>query len=404
MVTKITTPDSLDAVLNYNEKKVQQGKATCIHAGGFLRNHTELSFAQKKEGFERLNRRNERSATKTLHVSINFDPSEKLKTEKMVAIAEAYLKGIGFEGQPFLVYQHKDAGHPHIHIVTTTIREDGSRINTHNLGRNKSEKTRKQLEQDFGLVKAAGKQTKQLREGVTIVPMQYGQTATKEYLQQVISQVLEHYLVSSIPELNAVLRKYNVQADRGEKTSRMYQMQGLQYGMLDKNGIPVGVPIKASALKGKPGLKRMEQIFEKNKAAKEAFKKPLKNAIESVLQNRPADLKTLAEQLRKQNIEVILRTSADGRVYGITFIDERNKTVINGSDLGKAYSAAHLEARIKAIPKTTKPFIKHNASTEYSGEESMMNLLLKTEQDFVLGEGQFKKRKRRKKRKNLGLN
>ncbi|MGI8583448.1 MAG: relaxase/mobilization nuclease domain-containing protein [Chitinophagaceae bacterium] len=35
---------------------------------------------------------------------------------------------IGFAEQPYLVYQHLDAGHPHIHIVTTNIQQSGKRI------------------------------------------------------------------------------------------------------------------------------------------------------------------------------------------------------------------------------------------------------------------------------------
>jgi len=51
-----------------------------------------------------------------------------LNKEKLCAIAEAYMKGIGFEKQPYLIYQRQDAGHLHIHIVSTNIQRDGSKI------------------------------------------------------------------------------------------------------------------------------------------------------------------------------------------------------------------------------------------------------------------------------------
>ena len=38
------------------------------------------------------------------------------------------MQGIGFGNQPYLVYQHHDAGHPHIHMVTANIQADGQRI------------------------------------------------------------------------------------------------------------------------------------------------------------------------------------------------------------------------------------------------------------------------------------
>lgn len=84
-----------------------------------------MNFYQKLAGFHQRNNLNERASTKTLHVSLNFDPSEKLNPQKLLLIANEYMNRIGFAEQPFLVYKHVDAGHPHIHIVSTTIQADG---------------------------------------------------------------------------------------------------------------------------------------------------------------------------------------------------------------------------------------------------------------------------------------
>ena len=64
------------------------------------------------------------------------------------------MEKLGFDQQPYLVYQHHDAGYPHIHIVTTNIQADGSRIDLHHLGIRKSEPARKEIEKMFGLVVA----------------------------------------------------------------------------------------------------------------------------------------------------------------------------------------------------------------------------------------------------------
>ncbi|MGF2414173.1 MAG: relaxase/mobilization nuclease domain-containing protein, partial [Ferruginibacter sp.] len=45
-------------------------------------------------------------------------------------------------------------------------------------------------------------------------------------------------------------------------------------------------------------------------------------------------------------IYTLLRQNAEGRLYGITFVDNQNKVVFNGSDLGKGYSAAALQSRL----------------------------------------------------------
>ena len=143
MVAKITIPKSIEAALNYNEKKVQKGNAVCLHAANYLNEAKDMNFFQKLNGFEQLNSLNDRATTKTLHVSLNFDPSEKIADDKLLKIAELYMNKIGFGEQPFIIYKHEDAGHPYIHIVSTVIKEDGSRINTHNIGRNQSKKSKK---------------------------------------------------------------------------------------------------------------------------------------------------------------------------------------------------------------------------------------------------------------------
>ena len=58
---------------------------------------------------------------------------------------------IGFGELPFLVCQHHDAGLPHLHIITLKVRFDGSRMDTQNIGRNQSEKARKEIETQYGL-------------------------------------------------------------------------------------------------------------------------------------------------------------------------------------------------------------------------------------------------------------
>lgn len=46
-----------------------------------------------------------------------------------------------------------------------------------------------------------------------------------------------------------------------------------------------------------------------------------------------------ARRLKDADIEVVYRINPEGRLYGITFIDHTNRTVFNGSRLGKAFSA-----------------------------------------------------------------
>ena len=341
-------PKRLVAALNYNENKVSQQKAECLYAGNFLKGAHEMNFYQKMKGFERLNILNERAHTKTLHVSLNFDPSEKLSCDTLINIAERYMDQIGFGEQPFLIYNHQDAGHPHVHIVTTTIRDDGSRINTHNIGRNQSEKARKEIEKKFGLVRAENQKQllKRKIQPVKAEKIIYGKTESKKAIANVVNAVLNTYRYSSLPELNAVLRQYNVTADRGKEEGRIYRHRGLVYRVLDDNGNKIGVPIKASLINSQPTLNNLEKIFLTNAGKRDPFKGSLKKVIDEALAQKPGSLNEFTQWLQQKNVFTLLRQNTEGRIYGITFVDNQNKIVFNGSQLGKQYSVARLQQQI----------------------------------------------------------
>jgi len=52
-----------------------------------------------------------------------------------------------------------------------------------------------------------------------------------------------------------------------------------------------------------------------------------------------SDESAFKKQLMAQGLNVVIRKTATGRVYGMTFIDHNSKTVWNGSRLGKQFSA-----------------------------------------------------------------
>lgn len=230
MVTKIKTGRSILGAINYNEHKVRSGKAELILAQGYLKEPHDLSFSNKIERLIDLTKRNERTQVNALHVSLNFAVGEDLDHHTLKQIADEYMNGLGFGRQPYLVYQHHDAGHPHLHIVSTNIQPDGSRISFHLLANTASEQTRKQVEQNYGLVKAEeqGKDQKTIAS-LSLQQVNYGKSETKLAISNVVNEVVRTYKFSSIPEFNAVLNGFNVAADRGSKESRMFEKNGLVY-------------------------------------------------------------------------------------------------------------------------------------------------------------------------------
>lgn len=359
MVAKIISGKDIGGVLHYNEHKVQEGEARLILASGFAGEIADMNMQQKKQRFEHLTMLNGRVKTNTLHISLNFDPTEKINGEKMQQIAIDYMERIGFGDQPYIVYRHLDAAHPHIHIATVNIQPDGKRIDIHNIGRTLSETARKEIEQKYKLVKAQGRKQAQ---GQDIKPVEiekaiYGKSQTKRAITNVVGAVVKEYIVTSLPELNAALSQYNVVAYRGNENSRMYERGGLQFSLTDKKGKRIGIPIKASALYGKPTLANLEKRFERNGENRKQHKDYLKQRIDKVRGKYAQSTRsTFTKELAKQGIYVVFRQSEQGQLYGLTYVDNVNKTIFNGSDLGKEYGAKSISGTFgpKDIPNGTK--------------------------------------------------
>ncbi len=429
MVAKITSPHSIKRALNYNEQKVLKGNAECIYSGNYLKDASELDFHEKLNRFKDLIDLNERAQkTNTLHISLNFSAGENLDKEKLIMIANSYMEKIGFGKQPYLVYEHHDAGHPHIHIVTTNIEADGKRINTYNIGRNQSEKARKEIEEKFELQKANGKIKNESAkiQAVDVQKVLYGNSETKRAITNVLDAVINQYKYTSLAELNAILKQYNVIADRGKEDGITYNSKGLLFKVLDENGKKVGVPIKASSIYSQPILSNLEKKFEENEIKRQPDKQKLKIALDIHLVKNPRSLDELIKALQKENIHVVLRQNDKGLIYGVTFIDTRTKSVFNGSDLGKQYSAAALQEKLSKNNqqtndnKETITATKQKTSKEEKREngqetkkektevrtiykEDLLQLMMKQERNEARMPHQLLQKKKRKKKRNLGL-
>lgn len=359
MVAIVNSRKDVRRTLSYNEEKVIDGVAQCIMANLFPKEVNKLTFHDKLRRFTDLNQRNLRTKTNTLHISLNFDPSEKLDTKTLNQIATSYMDRIGFGEQPYLVYEHKDAAHQHVHIVTSIIKSNGKRIPINFIGKNQSQKARIAIEKEFNLVVANGKQKtdKISLQPVNIEKAIYGKSLTKKSIAQIVSGVTRFYKYTSLPELNAVLNQFNVTADRGSEKSKMFEKKGLQYSLINEQGNKVGVPIKASTLPGKPMLSTLEKQFQRNEIIRHPLKAALKEKIDRALSLHSAKSKEAFQKLlAKEKIQVVFRTNPQGRTYGVTFIDHHTMAVFNGSHLGKAYSANAVMEKLSRNADVAQPY------------------------------------------------
>ncbi len=375
MVARIRTGKSINRVLQYNEQKLRQQHAELLGARNFIVAASNLTGQEKLGVFKKLMSLNERTTTNALHVSLNFDPSENFSNERLLAIASDYMKGIGFADQPYLVYKHSDSGHPHIHIVSTNIRWDGSRIAMHNLGRTKSEETRKVIEEKYSLVPAeySKRAKKELSTGTTIAI--YGKETTKQAVSRIVSLALGKYKPASLDELKAVLSLYHIGVIEARKQASDKQQQGLSYVVLDALSKPLSAPIKASALSNKPTLKNISKNFTRNEQLREANSESFHTKLKSAfVAGKTYSFETFEKRLRAQGIAVRVAQGRSGEIKDMVFVDHRSGFIWKGENLLPDYCWKTLlvPSVNQANQSLINPTVKHADNTRYEKQSELV--------------------------------
>ena len=346
--------------LRYNEEKVAMGRAERISAENFLKDHDRLTKTEIIERFRQRTSLNEQYHDHCFHISVNFGVTENLSNEKMIVLASRYMTVMGFEDQPYVVYRHYDAGHEHLHILATAVKADGALIHLTPRNYHESQVWCQSLEKEFSLEKNERTRPEQKAQFVTdhAQKVVYGEVGLTRAVSNVVNTVMDHYKYTSLEEYNAILRQYNVMANRGQESSRLNRMGGLFYHALDSDGRPIGVPLKASKFFIKPTLKNLEQKFIQNQAVSEDSRKRLSTAIDWALAGRAPNWERFTENLEKEGIATVIDKSDGGE--RIFFVDHIGKIGCEGKRLGDDYTLDALRNRCALEEQIDEQVLKPN--------------------------------------------
>ena len=248
MVIRLTTGTQIGGALRYNEQKVVQKQALVLGATGFANN----DLAAKNRNYtssvlECQSRKNTNVKKPTLHFSLSLHPSEQISDDKFKAIAHQFMAEMGYQQQPYIVYRHHDTAHPHIHIVTSCVDENGVKISDAFI-KKRTNAVRQKLELRFGLIKAQGrgKSAGQAQENKPVQAQKTGEFQKKDQLEAILRQTFQQATFSNIDEYRAVLKKQHIHTVLHQSTVNGKPMRGLSYQFTDEMGKPETPRIKAS--------------------------------------------------------------------------------------------------------------------------------------------------------------
>lgn len=90
---------------------------------------------------------------KVWHGCVSFAYADEVNDALMVKIAEDYIKELNLDNNQYMVVQHNDTRHRHLHIIVNRIQFDGNITRDYRCGY-RTKKVMQKLEKKYGLVQA----------------------------------------------------------------------------------------------------------------------------------------------------------------------------------------------------------------------------------------------------------
>ena len=336
MIAKISATENLGGALGYNFKKVEKGEASILLAQGLYQNKEgTYTMAEVFTDMQALISEKHRTKKMVSHCSLNPHPDEKLSDETLMQIAKEYMEALGYGKQPYIVFKHNDIAREHIHIVSLRVDGEGKKINDR-FEKRRSKKITDASERKYNLIPSS----KVSEKAVTETPkVDTTKGNIKEQVASVVRTVLKRYKFCSLGELNAILSAYNLTVEEVKTEFRGKKYDGLVYVPTDDKGYKISTPINASDIGRGVGYTAVQNKMQKSKQAIKPLISIIRYRVLQTMRTSPKTEEELRQRLEEQSLRVVIRKNEGGRIYGITFIDDKEGIALNGSRLGKGYTA-----------------------------------------------------------------
>jgi len=389
MVAKITIGSSLFGAIKYNADKVNIGKGQLLDTNKVFNNcDGKVNVAQVLADFEKRMPRQMRTEKPVIHISLNPHPDDKLTDGELTQMAHEYMQRMGYGDQPYIIVKHEDIDRHHLHIVSVRVDEQGKRVKS-DFTKRRSLAIIRDFEQRYGLHHGNKREEERLSNRIPPVNPFEGD------IKKQVGNTVKAVLFQTIGELRALLSLYNLTVEEVRGNVRGEDYNGLVYSVIDADGNKIGNPFKSSLFGKSVGYEALKKkaAFSKKNIKDRNLTEPTKKALEYALK-RTYDKDEFVRMLKEKGIDCVFRYTDEGRIYGATFIDHRTHCVLNGSRMGKAFSANALEQHFNTPPEEQIPFKEqkeqeeqpNTGSTSAEGQQQSASL---NEQEHYESQGGF---------------
>ena len=369
MVVKINAPTPhCSTTLQYNERKVEEGKAAVVYSQGLDNPDKPL------ETFERYERGSRRCEKMSFHMSVNPSRTDGMTEDQVVAFTKELMEGMGYAVQPFIIYRHNDINREHYHIVSVRVDKDGRKISDKYEHRHCQE-LMKELAQKYGFSVGKGeKQEKEEKKEDGKVEYQRFDPEKGDYMKQIeelVEQAMKYHFTTG-EQFKMLMRQFGVDVDY-----QMVKRQAMMTfaGINPKNGHRCTAPIPAKDLKV-PSVDEIRQHIEDAKKEKRNKEKQrAANLVRIALKYGKSELHT-RRILRKKNIGMVFSRTKEGKIFGVTLIDHQTRCVFKSSELKGISAGQFEEARMTKWPPEDREWKVYEEPKEKTAAEEAADTLV----------------------------
>ena len=338
MVAKISLGNSIYGALAYNAEKINKEKGRLLDTNKIYNDGSgSVNIHKAHEDFKRWMPTATRTEKPMVHISLNPHPDDHPTDAELTQIAREYMEKMGFGDMPFLIFKHEDIERHHVHIVALRVKTDGTCISDRN-NFYRSKDICRELEKKYNL---RSSEREKISPDTPIRKIDISGDI-KRQVANTVKMVGMRYKFQTLGEFNAILSLYNVRAEQTDGRVNGREYHGLVYFATDDSGNVVASPFKASRLGKFASRTAIDNRFVRAKDRIDV--NPTRTVVADALAQSTNKEEFIA-RLKAARIDVLFRYTEEGRIYGVTFIDHNTMTVLNGSRLGKDYSANAFERR-----------------------------------------------------------
>ena len=370
MVVKINAPTPhCSTTLQYNERKVEEGKAAVVYSQGLDNPDKPL------ESFERYERGSRRCEKMSFHMSVNPSRTDGMTEDQVVAFTKELMEGLGYGDQPFIIYRHNDINREHYHIVSVRVDKDGRKISDKYEHRHCQE-LMKELAQKYGFSVGKGEKQEEDEKKKNSEKVNYQRFDPEkgDYMKQIeelVEQAMKYHFTTG-EQFKMLMRQFGVDVDY-----QMVKRQAMMTfaGINPKNGHRCTAPIPAKDLKV-PSVDEIRQHIEDAKKEKRNKEKQrAANLVRIALKYGKSELHT-RRILRKKNIGMVFSRTKEGKIFGVTLIDHQTRCVFKSSELKGISAGQFEEARMTKWPPEDREWKVYEEPKEKTAAEEAADTLV----------------------------